>query len=237
MKFTRSAIGACALLLLLPFQVAAQNIEVTPTTWDYGGVELGTSEPMSFIIESLGPDTELRVDVITILDDDIGVFDIASIIPEITFPHYLDVGEILEVTVNFAPTGEGFASASLYIASNAHNGTTLYIPLQGQGIVEEPTPDEMMDDLMEFFNDGVANGEICGVGNGSAPTAHLRVFASMLDSADDLIVQGDYEAACDQLDLAARKSNGMSPPPDFIDCGGASTVNSMILEVMSALGC
>lgn len=90
MKTLRLLTGALALvLLLLPLRATAENIGVTPDAWDYGDVLIGDSADMSFTLESLGPDTPLRVDMIRIMYDDSGSFHIVSITPAITFPHYL----------------------------------------------------------------------------------------------------------------------------------------------------
>lgn len=88
MKTLRLLGGALALLFaLLPLRATAENIGVSPESWDYGDVALGDSAVMSFTLESLGPDTELRVDMIRILYDDTGSFHIVSITPTIDFPY------------------------------------------------------------------------------------------------------------------------------------------------------
>jgi len=229
--------GACALLLLLPLRAVAENILVDPMTWDYGEVEIGATEPMTFTITSMGPDTALRVDMILIMDDDTGSFE--ALTAEIDFPVYLEVGESIEVVVNFTPDAEGMATASLLIISNAHNGYSTYIPLQGEGVIEEPTPGEMMEQLIDTYEEGVEGGGICGLGMSTgAVTAHLRVFAAMLDAADDLIELGDVDGACDQLAHAERKCDDPDdPPPNFIGCDLAPAINAMIREVREALGC
>ena len=52
-----------------------------------------------------------------------------------------------------------------------------------------------------------------------------------------LIDIGDYGGACDQLERAALRTDGVEPPPDFIGCDGASTVHTLIGEVMDVLEC
>lgn len=244
MKFTRLVIGAFALLLLLPIKVAAENIgNVEPTSWDYGEVELDSSESMTFSFESIGPVTALSVSGIFMLDDS-GAFQIVSVIhvesgTELPAPyHYtLPLDEHMEIEVEFTPTYAGMFASDILIASNAINFPSYYIPIQGEGVVDEPTPGELMEDVIAMFDDCVAAGSLYGVGNGNSDVAHLRVFDGMLDSADDLIGLGDYDAACDQLGHAGTKSDGWVPPPDFIGGACASTVNDMIGEVMTTLGC
>ena len=91
----------------------------------------------------------------------------------------------------------------------------------------------MMDAIMDCYDKAVANGVTYGLGNGNVPTADLMVFFGMLAAADDLIVAGEYGAACDQLYCAAVMSDGLDAPPGH----GVSSLNSMLLEVMAALGC
>jgi len=62
--------GACALLLLLPLKVTAENISPPdPASWDYGQVEIGSSAPMSWTFESLGPDNPVEFYGIVLLCD------------------------------------------------------------------------------------------------------------------------------------------------------------------------
>jgi hypothetical protein len=206
-------------------------------TWDYGEVELGASEPMSFTITSMGPDTKLRIDGIALADNESGAYEITSITPEPVYPMYLEVGETAEVVVTFAPGAVGVETASLFILSNAHNDPTFYVPLQGEGIINEPSPGEMMEDLIDTFDDGVEDGIICGIGPGNSAKAKLRIFGRMLDTADDLIEVGDDDAACVELERAFLRSDEAPRPQDFIDCELAPTVNAMIGEVMEALEC
>lgn len=239
MKFTRLVTGAFALLLLvlLPLRAVAESIAVDPTSWDYGEVAVGDTEYMSSTITSMGPLTPLTVDGISIVYDTTDSFEISSITPEVTFPHALPVGESLEVVVAFAPSAEGSVDAFLYIVSNANNGLEQFILLEGVGVVEPQTPEEMMADLLDFYEEGVDDGMICGIGPGNSANAKLRIFARMLDTADDLIGVPDYAAACDELERAFLRSDDAPRPQDFIDCELAPAVNAMIGEVMDALAC
>lgn len=238
MKFTKLVIGAFALLLLLlPLRAVAESIDIDPWEWNYGEVEVGDTEDKTFTIESMGPDTELRIDGIVLVDNVTGAYEITEITPEPIYPIYLEVGETVEVVVTFAPEEVGLATASILIMSDAHNDPYAYVPLQGEGVLYVPTPEEMMEDLIDFFDEGVEEGIICGVGPGNSAVAKLRIFARMLDTADDLIRVGDDAGACDELERAYLRSDGERRPNDFIGCDGAPTVNAMIGAVMDALEC
>lgn len=221
--------------LFVAVTVVAQIIAVVPDSWDYGGVEIGSSEPMSFLISNTKVGTVLNVYSVAVVDDDTGSFEIASM--SHTLPAELEEGDSMETVVTFTPTVDAMASASLAVASDCDENPLLYVPLQGEGVDVEPTPDEMMDAIMTYYDDAVANYTIWGLGGGNAPAAHLSIFRGMLDAADDLIVAGDYEAACDQLTHAIGKCDGLDAPPDFIGGPGVAPLSSMIGEVMEVLGC
>jgi hypothetical protein len=128
-------------------------------------------------------------------------------------------------------------AGEILIMSNAINYPSYYIPIQGEGVLNEPSPGELMEDLIDQFDDCVAEGALWGEGSGNAGTAHLQVFDGMLDAADDLIGLGDIDGACRQLDHASVKSDGVTPPPDFIGGACTGTINTMIGVVMETLGC
>ena len=226
---------ACA-ALFIPLTAAAETIQVDPLAWDYGEVDIGDSDVMVFTIQSIGPLTPLLIKRIVIEDDDTGAYELSEVIPDVILPHSLDVGETLEAVVTFAPTEEGLATADLLIESDAHIEPCVYVPLQGVGI-DESTPEALMADAIEFFDASLANGTIYGAGRGRSATAHLSVFAGMLDQAADLIAAGDDTGACKQLAKIADRCDSASPPPDLIGGSSAYDLYLMILDVMEALGC
>ena len=246
MRFTRLLIGAFA-LLLLPLPVAAEYINVYPgpdENWnylyDYGEVEVGKSGVMVFQIEC---DDEspgfLIVDNVFIADA--GPFAVTD---APAFPAVFDVGESIYVEVTFTPGSEGLAEGIMKILSNASNvppGANISYALQGTGVAYVPTPEERMDALIDYFdaNSAPPAPTICGLGPGNSASAKLRIFGRMLDTAADLIALGAYAypAACDELERAYLRSDGESPPKDYIDCEGGVIVNAMIAEVMDAIDC
>ncbi|MBI4529237.1 MAG: hypothetical protein HY695_36020 [Deltaproteobacteria bacterium] len=44
-----------SILLISPLPAAAEDVDVAPTSWDFGDVELGTSRTHIFTLDSLGP--------------------------------------------------------------------------------------------------------------------------------------------------------------------------------------
>jgi hypothetical protein len=93
------------------------------------------------------------------------------------------------------------------------------------------------DDILEFFDESVADGILTGDGPGISADNRLNALENMLEMAGDLIDIGDTEGACVQLGAALNKCDGASPPPDFVAGEAATELHNMILELMDALGC
>ncbi len=115
-----------------PLSASAQGIDVTPESWDYGNVKIGSSSSVVVTITSVEP-IPLTVYSVIIVDDPRGSFSVTSAAPppEVT----LLQGESIDVTVEFAPSGLGAHSATLRIDSNAEPPRdTVYVPLEGLGV-------------------------------------------------------------------------------------------------------
>jgi hypothetical protein len=222
-------------MLATPLTASAENIDVTPASWDYGDVEIGTSSNMIFTITSVEL-MPLSVDIITIVDDATGSFFITSDVPPPAVT--LFQGQSIDVTVEFTPSGLGMHSASLRIESDAEPPRTiLFIPVQGTGVPEEPGPGEVMADLIEFFETSVDAGTLVGEGPGGSASGRLNAFRNMLNAANDLIVDENYAMACEQLLDAKNRVDGVHPPPDFVTGSARIVVEAMIVEVMAEIGC
>jgi len=59
----------------------------------------------------------------------------------------------------------------------------------------------------------------------------------MLLTAGELLEQGDVDGACAQLQDAADRTDGASPPPDFVQGDAAADLLDAITEVQDELGC
>jgi len=241
--FLGAVLGA-TVVMLLPSTATAEVINVYPgpdENWvylyDFGDVEVGSSGVMIFQIEN-DPSalSDLTVDNVYI-EETTGPFAITE---APAFPARVQPGESVYVEVAFAPGGEGLFEGVMRIISDASNippGGDISYNLRGMGVAFEPPPEELMQAVLDFYAAGIADGTIYGVGSGGAPASHIRVFGNMLDAADDLIAAGDIEGACSQIDHAVAKSDGLPQPPDFLGGSGVSALNSMLLDVLDALGC
>lgn len=130
-------IAALALLMGLavlaaPLSASAQGIDVTPESWDYGNVKIGSSSTAIFTITSLEL-MPLSFDSATIVDDETGSFSVGPDAPPPAIT--LFQGESVDITAEFSPSGLGAHSALLRIESDAEPPRTiLFLPLEGVGV-------------------------------------------------------------------------------------------------------
>ena len=150
-------------ILAAPLVASAECIDVTPASWDYGDVEVGTSESQIITIHSCGA-TALNIGYLEVIKDETGApsfaYEITSPIPDVPFslqgsahPDFPE-GEILDIEITFTPPDVGAHEALLYIRHDANGGVTS-VNLYGVGVSEEPEPGEVMGDLIEFFEASV----------------------------------------------------------------------------------
>ena len=243
-RISFGAVLGVAVLVLLPSTPTAEIINVNPgpdAEWnylyDYGDVEVGSSGVMIFQIENDSSALSDLTVVAVYIEDTADSFTVtdAPALPSSVAP-----GESVWVETTFEPGGEGFFKGVIKILSDASNippGGDISFNLRGTGIAFGPPPEELMQDVLYFYAGCTADEVIHGLGSGGAPAAHVRIFGDMLEFADDLIAVIDYGEACAQLDYAVVKSDGLPQHPDFIAGPAVPTLNTLILDVMDALGC
>ena len=218
-------------ILGAPLTASAECIDVTPASWDYGDVEVGTGESQIFTIYSCA-ESSVYLFIIEIVEDATGAFTITSEPPLGVIPG----GETREVEVTFTPPDLGAHEAFLHMYSNAPGNYT-YISLFGMGVSDEPEPGEVMADLIESVQASVDAGTLAGNGPGGSAGGRLKAFQNMLNAANDLIEDGEYALACEQLQATRDRADGIHPPPDFVVGPARAEVEAMIAEVMAELGC
>lgn len=140
----------------------------------------------------------------------------------------------IEVDVTFAPTSAGPAEAYLVIFSDGYPDL---VPLRGNGVADEPTPAELIVDILVYFDAAVADGTLEGRGPGNSAANRLKALSNMLDSARNSIDAGNLDEACDQLRVAYRKTDGQPRPPDFVQGDAAAGLAAMILDLRTLLEC
>jgi hypothetical protein len=253
-----------SILVLSPLLVSAEDLDVSPMSWDFGDVELGTPRSQIFTLRSLGP-SAVWVYVIETTPaatdgpicagglstaycndhpEECNACDFAVTFINKALPIELpeddaDHDGAIDVTVTFTPSAFGSREAFLYIFSNDSidpPGMQAFIRLTGWG-VDVTNPPEMMSDLLAFFNAAVTEGSLTGSGPGGSAMHRLKAFKNMLKSSSDLIEAHAYDLACSQFQDTLNRTDGLALPPDFVDGESAEELASMISEVMSALGC
>ena len=222
---------ACA-MLTVPDRAAAECIEVTPSAWDYGDVEVGSNVSQIFTLESCAS-TDVVVYIIEIIDDDTGAFSITAA-PNI--PLVIHGGESAYVEVTFTPSDLGAHEAFLHIYSNAPGNST-YVNLFGVGVSEYQDPEELMTRLLDFFDAAVAEGSLYGTGPPWWATWRLMWFGYTLNWAAALIESGQDDMACWVLGFALKRADGERPPRDLVAGPATEELADMILAIMDALGC
>ena len=216
-------------IYLLEFQFIS-DIEVSPLSLDFGDVVIGSSSSqvvtitnsgLEPIIFSIGFKSGSSSDF-TVTSDPSGL----SVAPNHT----------VDVEITFSPTSEGISSAILEVNSDIPNPTA-DVQLNGNGVSAEEPPEEQITNILDFINDSVESGDLEGSGNGNSAENRLNALINMIEAAGDLIEAGDIDGACGQLMAAYKKCDGEDRPPDFVTGSAAAVLASMILELMSSLGC
>lgn len=113
----------------------AQNMEVTPLTWDFGEVVLGGTAAQVFSIAAIDPYFGSIVNI-SIVNDDTGAFNTDAPVGDFE----IALGTIFDFNVFFAPALEGVFVADLKILSSDLVHPDLFLPLTGRttGFVDAP---------------------------------------------------------------------------------------------------
>jgi beta propeller repeat protein len=216
-------------IYLLEFQFLS-DIEVSPSSYNFGDVELGSSS--------------LQIVTITNTGNESCIFSIAlksgsSSDFNVTFePSGLSAepSGTVDVKITFSPISEGISSAILEINSNIPN-PAVDVQLSGNGVPVEDPPEEQITSILDFINESVDAGTLTGTGNGNSAGNRLNALINMIEAAGDLIEAGDIDGACGQLMAVYKKCDGEDRPPDFVAGIAAAGLASLIIELMSSLGC
>ncbi len=142
----------CGIILCGAAGVRAQDLQVSPTSWDFGNVPVGTSEMMTFDLLSGGP-TAVWPYVVSLheVPDDVPPFANPGDLPPSwslgafsfnpatwpALPMELPPGEHILIDVTFTPPAPGDYQAYMFIQSNdayPPPGPHAFFPLEGTGV-------------------------------------------------------------------------------------------------------
>ena len=98
---------------------------------------------------------------------------------------------------------------------------------------DEITPDEMINELLLSFDEGMAAGDLSGVGPGKSAEHRANAMRNKLLEAQSLIEAEDYQSAIQILHEVAKLSDGVGN--EFIEGDGRANFNSAVLELIDAL--
>lgn len=106
------------------------------------------------------------------------------------------------------------------------DGTTVIPNRTTNAIIQE------IDDILTFYDDSVADGSLIGSGPGNSAKGRLNAIRNMIETARDLINQGQIEEARQQLQSIYKKIDGNPKPPDFVTGTAREELADSVLNLM-----
>lgn len=211
---------------------ADQNIVVDPLEINFGEVEIGTQCTAIITIGNIDGQS-LLIDEIIFQSGSSPDYEIISVhsLPILVVPM-----EYIYVEIAFTPSSEGEQTAILEIHSNDPETPEVHVLLTGEG-VSQGTPPVSVADILSFYDASVADGTLVGEGPGRSVEGRLNALRNMIEAAGDLIEDGLFEEACQQLMNAYRHCDGLPRPPEFVAGPAAPTLAGMILDLVINLDC
>ena len=117
------------------------------------------------------------------------------------------------------------------------DGNTNEMPLTESGCAVL-TVAGSIDDIQNFYKNSVDSGNLVGVGSTLTSAAHrLKALGNMLAVAKNLIEREKVTKACEQLEDALEKTDGVTRPGDLVAGPAAADLASMIKALMDTLEC
>lgn len=151
---------------------------------------------------------------------------------------YIPMGEIAQIEVAYASTAEGQADSSLVVIVMDGIPFVFLVSLSGTGVAYEPPPGEQIQEILDFIDKAVnVEGTLAGEGPGNSAAGRLGALIKMIEAAGDLINDGDYQQACQQLQDAYKRCDGDFSPPDFVAGTAREELAAKIQALRGELGC
>jgi len=112
--------------------------------------------------------------------------------------------------------------------------------------VDDPTPeqivlvtlsvDQKVDDILDFFDESVADGTLTGTGkNEKQALNQLKKFCKLFEKACDLIKDGKTNKAMKELEKVYERVDGKPTPSDIVEGEAADQLARQILALMDML--
>jgi hypothetical protein len=151
-------------IYLYEFDVQMPEIDVAPTTHDFGDVNLGASASTIATISNVGA-LPLTVSSVAFGAGSNAAF--TATFPG-AVPTIVDPGGTLDVPLMFKPTAPGVVGATLDVFSDDLDEVLVHVALTGRGMTVTPTPLQQISDLLAFFDASVGHGTRFGTGPGNS---------------------------------------------------------------------
>ena len=206
------------------------EIAVAPEVVDFGQVELGDFATAIVTVSNLGEGV-LTLHEIALGDDT--VFAVEPLV----VPFDIGTNETVDLVLTFTPMAETPYSSELTLLSNDGDETFVAVSLSGEGVVTAVPPSEQIVSILDFIDESVAAGTLAGDGAGKSADNRLGALENMIEAAGEDIALGDIDSACGQLRSAYRRTDGLSPPPDFVVGPAAAELAERIVALRETLGC
>lgn len=103
--------------------------------------------------------------------------------------------------------------------------------------IDELTPLEQVDNTLRLIDYAVADGSLEGSGSGRSSDGRLGALVNMIENAGVLVDDGLITEACVQLLNASKRTDGLSPPKDFVTGPAAVELEQLIQDMMESLDC
>ncbi|MBI3474153.1 MAG: choice-of-anchor D domain-containing protein [Acidobacteria bacterium] len=179
---TLSTNGTNAKLLIdlsgVGFTQSQAHLSVTPTSLDFGNVNVGSSASLSLTLSATGATV-----TVSAIQSDNSEFTL----PGLNLPLTVAVGQNVPVTVKFKPSIGGTSSGTLTIASNADN-SPVTVSVTGSGITGGS---HSADLTWNASNDPVIGYNVYRGGTKGGPYSQINgVLDSSLDYTDSTVKGG-----------------------------------------------
>lgn len=220
------------LWLSAPAPAYADRLQVLPTDWDFGDVEVGTTVTIMISMKNING-SDVNVDRVEFQAGGSGDF---SMMNPPAVPVILAPGDMIEVEVAFTPSAVGYVSAVLEVESSDSIEPLQTVFLGGVGVGIQPSP-VTIQAILEFFDSSAGSGKLVGTVPGESALARLFAFRKTIETAGKLIERGKIREACKALWRAYERSDGILRPPDFVEGDATAELNTMILQLMADRGC
>jgi beta propeller repeat protein len=215
-------------IFMTEFSLVWPDVAVSPSSVLFGDVETGRNTSTLVTVQNTGT---ADLNVSWALDPatagvTIGTAQTSAVIA---------AGLSFDVPLTFAPTSVGAVSGALTLTTDVTGKESITVPISGNGVRTEQPAIEMAQELLAFYNDGLANQTLAGVGPGKSAPNRANALRNMIEAAGDLVASGRNAAAKSQLEDILKKCDGKGSPPDFIAGTARADMEARVRAIIATL--